>query len=364
LGVAAARLLLDGGNLVGSLHPDRQVLQVARQALSEMGYAGGTIGPAELRLGSKALRELPTNGLPLVLTNVESAAGEPLGERSLTLRWGKQRAELLAVIHPSLVPSEYICRDPQQALSPRVRRAHSERRIVILTSYLPPDDLKALLQQVTGISIVMAQVQDGSNQPQIVNGTWIVPLPSSGRALHLVRLRMARGRVANVAVEPIDIPPSVRPDSQISDRVREFFASRRLTLVSGRTPIELSNLPKSETIVDATSQECGSCHEPQARQWAGSKHAHAWETLRTENAQARAECVGCHTTPLLRSALGSSTTGVGCTTCHGDGFGHAAEPKNPDLIIRKPDESVCRECHTTEASPHFNLIKYLKAVSH
>jgi hypothetical protein len=128
---------------------------------------------------------------------------------------------------------------------------------------------------------------------------------------------------------------------------------------------------------------CGMCHKTDAvgKQytiWENSKHAQAYNTLKTEDADRIAkakgystkaietpECLKCHATgynidaSLLTDKFNISD-GVQCETCHGPGSDYKSIKIMKDkklavdngLIIYDKPEQLCLKCHNEE-SPYF-----------
>ncbi|HET6573384.1 MAG TPA: multiheme c-type cytochrome [Fimbriiglobus sp.] len=162
---------------------------------------------------------------------------------------------------------------------------------------------------------------------------------------------------------------------------------------------------------------CKACHPNEAKQYATTKHSHAYDALvkvakRPSNRQFDGECVVCHTvgfeyvggyenaekTPHLKN--------VGCENCHGPGSGHVARPEDKRLLAlmspwkMKPDDKLpglevmkrmaatqpidrgavklagnqaqvvdavsrmCMKCHDTENDPKFDFYEYMPKVYH
>ncbi len=136
---------------------------------------------------------------------------------------------------------------------------------------------------------------------------------------------------------------------------------------------------------------CGSCHktEKQGNQlsiWKNTKHAMAYETLLSEDADSIARSIGftekaskldnclrCHVIGynLDSTYLGPKfriEDGVQCETCHGPGLDfqkisimkNRKEAEKNGLIIHKDIESYCISCHNAE-SPTFVAINFMEA---
>jgi hypothetical protein len=361
------QVLLDGGNLIASLSPNPKVFDEARDLLKGMGYSAGVIGPAELNLGPKTLREhLPNSSLPCVNTNVVlKEAGAQL-RLSLPFTAGKVRFELFAALDPASVSKDYICRSPADALSLPARRASAHHRMPVLISYQSLSNLEATLKAIPSIALALAHTAElDPETPRRFGRTWIVPVPLSGKQIYVIDIDVVQDEMAVVALKRVDLPPSLTPDPQVSSRIRAFYDRNRLGRPSmGPTSLPARTREAAEELVKAAARECGSCHAEQEQEWSASRHAHAWITLKSRQAEQRPECVSCHTTPLQFVQLGSGISGVGCGTCHGEGSQHAADPHTKGLISRTPEADVCAACHTSEASPRFEYEQYLKLVKH
>ncbi len=112
---------------------------------------------------------------------------------------------------------------------------------------------------------------------------------------------------------------------------------------------------------------CARCHEAEARQWRGTRHAHAEEALKPRG-HGDPECVRCHSTGLgfeggfvgwkETPELGS----VSCEACHGPGAHHVADPAR--VRTEPVAEATCRRCHDWESHPAFRYEESLPKVRH
>lgn len=126
--------------------------------------------------------------------------------------------------------------------------------------------------------------------------------------------------------------------------------------------------------------KCKTCHNKpstgaQYKQWVGTKHATAMESLKGDERE-DPNCLKCHSTygavdEMLIATL-KLDEGVSCETCHGPGSGYKSNSvmKDREKSIEKgliiPDEKLCKTCHNEE-SPHykgFNYDEYLKKIAH
>ncbi len=126
--------------------------------------------------------------------------------------------------------------------------------------------------------------------------------------------------------------------------------------------------------------KCKTCHNKPAKgaqykQWAESKHAHAMESLKGDEASDPA-CLACHSTAgaVDENLIATLTVkeGVSCESCHGPGSAYKSNTvmKSREKSMEKglilPTKEVCLACHN-DKSPHykgFNYEEYLEKISH
>ena len=117
----------------------------------------------------------------------------------------------------------------------------------------------------------------------------------------------------------------------------------------------------------AGPEACRSCHAVEYEQWQDTPHANALLTLERQQAGARKECLGCHTTAAgLAGGYqdAHATPGlafVGCESCHGAARAHLADPQRPYGAI---GVSSCTVCHNPANSPKFDYYSYVGRVNH
>lgn len=112
---------------------------------------------------------------------------------------------------------------------------------------------------------------------------------------------------------------------------------------------------------------CASCHPAAFQAWEKSKHAHAWNSLKTKNKDQDPECVSCHV--LGYEAKGGFAdmdsspqfANVQCESCHGPRREHAA---NPAIKPKHDAHAACAGCHTPPHSPGFNMESYWRQIKH
>ena len=136
------------------------------------------------------------------------------------------------------------------------------------------------------------------------------------------------------------------------------------------------------------SAACGKCHRgPQMGHqfsvWRMSRHAQAWASLATPQAEPSIrkykvtddpskspKCLVCHSTGFEETKAASFTIdeGIGCEACHGPGSEYSAEAIMRDRraavaagLVLAPSEAVCRNCHK---SASFKFEEKRKLIAH
>lgn len=108
-------------------------------------------------------------------------------------------------------------------------------------------------------------------------------------------------------------------------------------------------------------KECNECHEDVVEGWKTTPHAHAFENLAKQGEEKKQNpgCVKCHVVAydaeggFIDMDLTPELKDVQCESCHGPGNKHM-ETEEAEDIFGKPDESVCRVCHTEGQDKNFD----------
>lgn len=96
---------------------------------------------------------------------------------------------------------------------------------------------------------------------------------------------------------------------------------------------------------------CAACHAEEHVFWKKTGHAGAYATLTRQHKQFNLDCVGCHVTGYDKPGGSTVThveklTDVQCEVCHGPGSQHPDDPKDPKLLVFKPEKTLCAPaCH-------------------
>lgn len=121
------------------------------------------------------------------------------------------------------------------------------------------------------------------------------------------------------------------------------------------------------------SDSCLSCHGEIHKNWQGSPHGKAFESLKRDNKTTDPNCLKCHTVGYdqpggYQEALKEDLKGVGCESCHGPGEMHVKTKSKKDIRGLGDDcpfcvvEQICLSCHDAKNDPHFNIYKGLEEI--
>lgn len=174
-------------------------------------------------------------------------------------------------------------------------------------------------------------------------------------------------------------------------RKRYLWLSGCLILLGSTISLLLSRSGFAEDSKYIGVNKCKMCHMKEYKAWQETKHAKAFESLVKADdksvaeiaaklgisakgkADSISECVICHVTGYKLSGgyveAGENLDNlknVTCEVCHGAGSVHftAKKEDKKKTMSTKPDEKVCKTCHTEKTSPNFKFDEYLKKGVH
>jgi hypothetical protein len=115
---------------------------------------------------------------------------------------------------------------------------------------------------------------------------------------------------------------------------------------------------------------CARCHSQEARIYAQSAHARAFQTLVGKGQQNNPDCVGCHVVgfeyvngydrvPHADVPGRDALKNVQCEACHGYGTEHE---RGGDWAAKAKD--TCVTCHDSANSPDFDYATYWAKIAH
>jgi hypothetical protein len=219
------------------------------------------------------------------------------------------------------------------------------------------DEAMRLAREVAGIDLVIAGTGELFVPPTRVGSTPIIFTALETRMLGEVRFyRDAKG-VFHAKERYVSLDEAIPSDPAAGELVTAQRKDYNAVVNLGS---RLKNLPSTgDTFVG--SQTCVTCHRDQYLSWANTAHAQAMNHVLSRPAESDSSCLSCHATQLSSGV--QALASVQCERCHGPGAQHAARPAKGYGRIADMSSS-CRECHTREASPRFDLQSYWTRIKH
>lgn len=407
-----------GGTLKRSRRHDQLKFQKILEGFNLMHYQALGLGPAELRLGAEQLLSMhaPEKGLAFVSANVvffgTPDLGTPLPYKLVEVNGVKigVTSVLGNYYRDQVIPREQ--NDPNQPITvndPTTSTAAAFEKIkaespdlTILLSYCKVEETKELAKKVPGFDVIITA--GGPEEPlettERIGNSMLVQVGGKGK------------HVAVLGYYPDDAKQKLRYELVDLDRFRFKNPPRMEELMRDfQAVLAEANLAETEKSVAHESgaefvgaKKCGQCHKKAYTKWAGTKHAHAYESLikgpshyvgQWTPRNHDVECLACHVTGWDPREMVRFDTGFQslektahllnqqCENCHGPGSEHTRQEElfkkhrkanDPQLIKARQkihlDEALaqketgCYKCHDGDNSPKFKFAEFYKQISH
>ena len=352
-------LLLEAGDLFGKgVNYEQQKANLTLQALAYMQYNGIALGEQDFTFGADYLIErVDALDLPVVAANLYDAETDSLifapsriVEMDNGLKIGivglmAPKLKLPAAVPPGALRIE----NPKVAAEREIAALGETPDLIVVLAHMPRGELQRLGKDVPAIDLIVSGHEGRSVRRQRKFGNaYIVQTGAKGRYMG----------VAVATVDPqnniIEFNANLVPLStqwQDHQAIAKLFETYDMEIARE----ERSKLKQRMSLASQSNESyagadaCQTCHTDIYEQWQGTKHAHAFDILETQNREYDRDCLPCHTTGYYDLAGFASIletpdlVHVQCEMCHGDGSKHAA---NPD---RQNDGRVENNLH---AVPH------------
>lgn len=271
-------------------------------------------------------------------------------------------------------------KDATQALKGVMPEAREKSDLVVVLFAAMRDEARRLAREVPGADVMIAGLEGGVMRDIEREGKTVL-LQNSDRGRFASQLGITldaqkRPTGFDLRVTPMD---DTLPDDPEAMRLVRAFKERQALPVAPKPAAQPVALTRAGSVY-AGSFTCGVCHSSEFRQWKGTKHAVAMQTLERKDdglAARRPDCVSCHSVGYGKPdgyAIQNprwDLRDVGCEACHGPGAAHVAArragatAKAADAAaILKPTKDTCTSCHNADNSPKFDYDAYLARVRH
>jgi hypothetical protein len=366
-------LLLDSGNLLAS-DSDAERIPVVVKSYALMGYQAVNMGQWDLRLQRTLTQETQRAGVLLLCDS------EGITSRVLTV--GSFQVGVIGLTPTAW--SEGNKTNVATVVQQRIMELKAQCRLVIVLSQLGKIGDEKIVERVTGINVLIGNADWATlKSPLRIKNMFILPTSIKGQHLGRVELEVDdTGKVEVLKHQLIPLTPDIANDGDIYKLLQDYYRDLAKRLATSKPVSPDSFLPPPSYM---NSQACAICHEKEFSLWSKSGHAHALKTLHQKGEELNPDCLTCHSEHYRRTRIPPLSTlvrgderkkefdpslsvqlseGVECSTCHGDGLEHSLRPHTRGLITTAPDEKVCRQCHTSTQTPHFDYNKFMEKIKH
>ncbi len=371
-------LLVDAGDFFSSsINYGIEKADLTMKSMALMGYHGVVIGENELSFGTDFIvRRARETMLPVLVANLRDVAGDSLvfsSSRVVTmpsgLRVGLTGAMSQTVaLPPQVPPGSLEILEPLAAVQPVVDALRRDADVVVVLAHMPRGDAQRFAESLNGVDVVM-NGHDGKpvRQPRRFGGAYLLQQAARGLYMGVARVTLdPEGRVASIQDSAHPLDPRYPDQEAIAELFRAYdrdIADKERAVL----PAGITGPRGSRTESYRGAEACRDCHESIYDAWAGTAHAHAWETLTGISRQLDRDCTPCHSTGFYETGgfqnevTTPHLTGVQCEVCHGNGFAHAGDP---GIRTGVDARSVCRDCHNEEQTPEFDFETFWKKIDH
>jgi mono/diheme cytochrome c family protein len=352
---------------------DQFRVDVANPSAADLGYLAKFLGKAEFAKRSETqpiFKRLVSTNVVTESPNLVKLPPYVVREIALANSSKPVRLAFLGLAEPGdKTPEGIKIADPIESVNRVMPEVKRQADIIIVLSRLKTDVAARLAKEVQGITIVINGNGDMFTPSFRMGETLITFTPFETRFLG--ELRFYRGEQGTFSFRErfISLDEGVPDDAEAmqiinsvkEDKVTAYKAAQVLLpewLGKARAQAATWNPATAQSIgagapVYISSQACAQCHTEQYFKFVNSKHARASDSLVLDKMDFDASCLQCHATGGKGEEL-PKLASVQCEQCHGPGSQHAFKPAKGYGRVNDL-KSACLSCHTSQASPGFDL---------
>ncbi len=318
--------------------------------------------PGETELAHVDFEKL---NLPWVLSNSTSYSNIPQYRK---IQLGNGRLVIIVgVLEPALASKTgIVLEDATEALRRIIRDLQAKPMDSIIVLAHGSELWTRNISRIKRVNIIvrghLLKKTDGTSS----HGEHVQPILAAGyrgQNIGLARFKSETGKM--VANQIIALPKSVPDHPEFSHLYAQYDAD--VVIWFRARTLAMKNKASNRTHVFASASVCKQCHQQEYTIWHSTRHANAYNTLTRVKKNEDPECLLCHTTGMgnvdgfVSSSVTPELVNVQCESCHGAARKHAAYP-----VVHQPWKAMshCRNCHTPENSPAFDLVSYGKKIVH
>lgn len=352
-------IIVESGDLAFAVNPSQPTaqLEAVADSFKIMGVTAVGVGPIDLKLGEDYYKVLQERGIPVV--NADNS-GHNNAQPYIIKRFDRIKVGIVSfgAVSPELKNDPDLLNRRYDAY----KKARNESDILILLDQanIATDEWIENSRNLYGSPdiVVSGCVRIGLDDAKRIGGTMIVPSSTQGSYVGRVDIDLTGGD-RNMAYTRTLINPAIEMDTDVKKIVEDYTRNQNM-LVSAE-----SNLASAELQPFYQYQSCIPCHKSQYEQWKTTRHSGALNTL-VKKEKAIPDCLPCHSDMYKRvkriAISADKIGGVECIACHSDVLPHSDGYKKK--INTKSIREKCKECHTQERSPDFNMNSYYEKIRH
>ncbi|RKZ09382.1 hypothetical protein DRQ53_04455 [bacterium] len=376
---------IDGGGLFGTRRESElRQTEFLCEETAKLGYDVFGVGPSDLNYGLEFLRNIEgAHDFKFISANLRDGKGELLFEPWTIVESGGVKLGVISVIAPRYKivtmtsdTDQFTMDSPRDALDHYLPEMRDKVDLVILLAQMPSASVREMLTAMgpgSGIDICI-ESKDARQYRRVnkVNGD-VLLLAANNEGKYVGQLDLVLGagngiEDAQVTVHALDNnAPEI---DAIRDRVDAFKEENGDGTLASAVSFTHARGQGNEAERYLGVHNCARCHVDQAREYAKSAHARAFNTLQTKGQDRNPECVSCHVVgfdwlngydQVADPAVAGreSLTNVQCEACHGYGTAHDRQGE----WLASARES-CVLCHDRENSPDFDYDSYWQRIAH
>lgn len=369
-------LLLESGDFFGpDVNYAEEKARLTLHAMSFMGYHGIVLGEKDLGFGlDYVVERVDALKLPVLVANLYDAETDELifaSTRTVKLDGGL-KVGLIGVMGDRLKLPEGAdadrirFEDPRTAIEREIPTLEDEVDLIVVLAHMQTGNARRLAEAIPDIDIVTAG-HEGRAMRRIRKFGNAYVLQSSSRGRFMGRADALIGPDKNIVDLVAEIHPLTNDYEDHTSILKLFEAYDMGVAATERGRIQAADRRAKTETPYATADACQTCHPDVYQQWQGTRHAHAFDILTSQNREFDRDCTPCHTTGFydlggfLSTVETPDLVHVQCESCHGNGQEHAKKPtvKTPGNV-----RQVCLTCHTTDQTPDFEFSTFWNRIRH
>jgi len=378
-------ITVDGGNLFGNRkESERRQTEFLCEETAKLGYDVFGVGASDLNYGLQFVREMEKkHGLRFISANLGDGNGDLLFEPWAIIERGGVKVAFISVIAPryeivtmTADADQFKASDPREALDRYLPELQEKADLVVLLAQMPSASIREMLTAMgpgSGIDICI-ESRDARQYRRInrVNGD-VILLAANNEGKYIGQLDLVLGpdkkiKDATVTVHALDgNAPEIK---ELAEKVDKFKAANGESVATQAEPFVHNRGQGQNSGRFLGVHNCARCHVDEAKNYAKSSHAQAFNTLMAKGQERNPDSVSCHVVgfdwvngydqvadPKVPGR--ESLKNVQCEACHGYGTEH---DRGGSWLAAARDS--CELCHDQANSPDFVYETYWSKIAH